>query len=300
MQLYFWLVHFFLIFIYLIIFQEKHKQLFYSELLILLFLPIAGFFLLVYSRWLRWKTYRFGVDEDKLEHLNQLLEHEENTETLSSPIKYSNDVVALNDVLYLTDVADKRKLLTTAIRQATLADSSILKRAIRDTDREVSHYAVSIAANNLSIMEKQIFLMESQWETNCNDRAYLKEYEKLLQNYIVLNVLEENTLKKLKNRYKDVLLRVFSIEDDGYFLEKLVNLLLTERNFEEAEHIINNFNSRNSEQEQGYLLLLKIYIMQKRHTDVQKLLEQLKASRVRFSPEGMKLIRFWSLGASHG
>lgn len=300
MQLYFWLVHFFLIFIYLIIFQEKHKQLFYSELLILLFLPIAGFFLLVYSRWLRWKTYRFGVDEDKLEHLNQLLEHEENTETLSSPIKYSNDVVALNDVLYLTDVADKRKLLTTAIRQATLADSSILKRAIRDTDREVSHYAVSIAANNLSIMEKQIFLMESQWETNCNDSAYLKEYEKLLQNYIVLNVLEENTLKKLKNRYKDVLLRVFSIEDNGCFLEKLVNLLLTERNFEEAEHIINNFNSRNSEQEQGYLLLLKIYIMQKRHTDVQKLLEQLKASRVRFSPEGMKLIRFWSLGASHG
>lgn len=300
MQLYFWLVHFFLIFIYLIIFQEKHKQLFYSELLILLFLPIAGFFLLVYSRWLRWKTYRFGMDEDKLEHLNQLLEHEQNTETLSSPIKYSNDVVALNDVLYLTDVADKRKLLTTAIRQATLADSSILKRAIRDTDREVSHYAVSIAANNLSIMEKQIFLMESQWETNCNDRAYLKEYEKLLQNYIVLNVLEENTLKKLKNRYKDVLLRVFSFEDNGYFLEKLVNLLLTERNFEEAEHIINNFNSRNSEQEQGYLLLLKIYIMQKRHTDVQKLLEQLKASRVRFSPEGMKLIRFWSLGASHG
>lgn len=300
MQLYFWLVHFFLIFIYLIIFQEKHKQLFYSELLILLFLPIAGFFLLVYSRWLRWKTYRFGVDEDKLEHLNQLLEHEQNTETLSSPIKYSNDVVALNDVLYLTDVADKRKLLTTAIRQATLADSSILKRAIRDTDREVSHYAVSIAANNLSIMEKQIFLMESQWETNCNDRAYLKEYEKLLQNYIVLNVLEENTLKKLKNRYKDVLLRVFSFEDNGYFLEKLVNLLLTERNFEEAEHIINNFNSRNSEQEQGYLLLLKIYIMQKRHTDVQKLLEQLKASRVRFSPEGMKLIRFWSLGANHG
>ena len=74
---------------------------------------------------------------------------------------------------------------------------------------------------------------------------------------------------------------------------------MTESNFEEAEHIINNFNARNPEQEQGYLLLLKIYIIQKRHIDAQKLLEQLKSSKVRFSADGMKLIRFWSLGVNN-
>lgn len=299
MELFFWLVHFILIFIYLILFKEKHRQHFFSELLILLFLPIIGFILLCYSRWLRWKTYRFGVDNDNMAQLNQLLEHEQNTETVSSPIKYNNDVVALNDVLYLNDVADKRKLLTTAIRQAALDDISILKRAIRDTDREVAHYAVSVATNNLSIMEKQTQLMESQWETNCNNITYLKKFEKLLQNYITLNALEENSLNKLKKRYKDVLLKIFTFEDNEYFLEKLVSVFLTESNFEEAEHIINNFNARNPEQEQGYLLLLKIYIMQKRHIDAQKLLEQLKSSKVRFSADGMKLIRFWSLGVNN-
>ena len=44
---------------------------------------------------------------------------------------------------------------------------------------------------------------------------------------------------------------------------------------------------------------MKIYIIQKRHIDAQKLLEQLKSSKVRFSADGMKLIRFWSLGVNN-
>ena len=300
MELYFWLVHFILIFFYLILFREKHRQHFFSELLILLFLPIIGFILLCYSRWLRWTTYRFGVDNDNVAQLNQLLEHEQNTETVSSPIKYNNDAVALNDVLYLNDVADKRKLLTTAIRQAALDDISILKRAIRDTDREVAHYAVSVATNNLSIMEKQNHLMESQWEEKCKDINYLKEYAKLLQSYIALDVLEDYTLEKLKDRYKDILLRILIVEESNdYYLELLVNLLLSTEDFEKAESMIMHFILKHSEQEEGYILLLKLYVMQKRHADIVKLLSQLKSSKVHFSAEGMKLMRFWSLGVNN-
>lgn len=299
MQGYFWLVHFLLVCIYLVLFREKHRQLFLSELLILIFLPIAGFILLCYSRWLRWRMNRYGVDKDKLDLVNLLLEQEQNTETISAPIKLSNDVVALNDVLYLDDVADKRKLLTTAIRQSALDDSSILKRAIRDSDRDVAHYAVSMATNNLSIMEKQVHLMEIKWETKSDDLMYLKEYSELLHSYIALDVLEEYTLGKLKKRYKDVLLKILSFEDDEYYLEKLVDLLLDIGESEEAEQIINSFNVRYPEKEQGYLLLLKIYVMQKRHSDAARLLAQLKSSNVYFSAEGMKLIRFWNLGVEN-
>lgn len=299
MQGYFWLVHFLLVCIYLVLFREKHRQLFLSELLILIFLPIAGFILLCYSRWLRWRMNRYGVDKDKLDLVNLLLEQEQNTETISAPIKLSNDVVALNDVLYLDDVADKRKLLTTAIRQSALDDSSILKRAIRDSDRDVAHYAVSMATNNLSIMEKQVHLMEIEWETKSDDLMYLKEYSELLHSYIALDVLEEYTLGKLKKRYKDVLLKILSFEDDEYYLEKLVDLLLDIGESEEAEQIINSFNVRYPEKEQGYLLLLKIYVMQKRYSDAARLLAQLKSSNVYFSAEGMKLIRFWNLGVEN-
>lgn len=296
----FLLMHCILVTVYLILFREKHMQRFFSELLILLFLPIFGFILLSYSRWLRWKTYHFGVDNDKREQLNLLLEQEQNTETVSSPIKYSDDIVALNDVFYLDDVADKRKLLTTAMRQTALDDSSILKRAMRDADREVSHYAVSIATNNLSIMEKQVCQMDLIWKTKSENIEYLKDYAKFLQSYIVLDVLEKYSLEKLKNRYKEVLLKILSLEEDnGNFLEELVNLLLESENFAEAERIIKNFNLRNPEQEHGFLFLLKIYVMQKRHADAVRLLAELKTSKVRFSAEGIKLIRFWNLGVSN-
>lgn len=299
MQVYFWIADFLLILSYLLLFREKHRQHFYSELLILVFLPVAGFLLLVYSRRLRAGILRYGIDKDKLEQVNLLLEKEENTETISAPVKLSNDVVALNDVLYLDDVADKRKLLTTAIRQSALDDSSILKRAIRDSDRDVAHYAVSMATNNLSIMEKQVHQLEKVWDENTEDIDYLKEYAELLQSYIALDVLEEYTLAKLKKRYKEVLTRILIFEDDGYYLEKLINLLLDMGEPAEAERIINSFNFRHPEEEQGYLLLLQIYVMQKRHADAARLLAQLKSSQVHFSAEGMKLIRFWNLGVSN-
>lgn len=299
MQVYFWIVHFLLVLLYLLLFREKHRQHFYSELLILIFLPAAGFLLLVYSRWLRARIQRFGIDKDKLEQVSLLLEKDENTETISAPVKLSNDVVALNDVLYLDDVADKRKLLTTAIRQSALDDSSILKRAIRDSDRDVAHYAVSMATNNLSIMEKQVHQLEKAWDENCEDIQYLKEYAELLQSYIALDVLEEYTLEKLKKRCKEVLIKILTYEDDGYYLEKLINLLLDMGESAEAERIINSFNFRHPEEEQGYLLLLQIYVMQKRHADAARLLAKLKSSQVHFSAEGMKLIRFWNLGVSN-
>lgn len=65
MQGYFWLAHFLLVILYLVLFREKHKQHFLSELLILLALPVAGFILLVYSRWLRQRMHHLEPRMEK-------------------------------------------------------------------------------------------------------------------------------------------------------------------------------------------------------------------------------------------
>ncbi|MBR4847635.1 MAG: hypothetical protein IKV08_05475, partial [Phascolarctobacterium sp.] len=119
--------------------------------------------LMMYCSWIRRKVAREGVDGDNEKHLRKLMEAEMNTETISAEVMYSNDIVPLNDVLYLEKVGDKRNLLTTAIRQAALSDSTILKRAIRDEEREVSHYAVSMATNQVSLLEKQMNNFQAEW-----------------------------------------------------------------------------------------------------------------------------------------
>lgn len=297
--LYFILVHFILMLIYLGIFRDTHKQHFVCELLILLSLPIAGFIFLVYSKWLRQRIQSCGIESDKQEYMEELLERDKNIETISANVKQSDDIVPLDDVLYLDDVTDKHKLLTTAIRQSVLVDSSILRRAIRDEDRDVAHYAVSMATNSVSVMEKRVANLESQWKKQKGNLSYLKKYAEVLRSYIALGILEEYTLDKLNARYEDILARILSLEDDEYFLEKLIDVLVAGSNYAKAENILHGFNARHPEQEQGYLLLLKIYVMQKRHDDVELLLRQLKQSKIYFSAEGMKLIRFWSSGVNN-
>lgn len=58
MQVYFWPFHFLLVLVYLVLFREKHRQHFLSELFILVMLPVAGFLLLCYSRWLKRRKSR--------------------------------------------------------------------------------------------------------------------------------------------------------------------------------------------------------------------------------------------------
>lgn len=297
--LYFLLIHFVLVCVYLGLFRNRHRQHFISELLIVLFLPITGFIFLIYSKWLRQHMKSFGIARDKQQHLDSLLERDKNIETISTQVKQSDNIVPLDDVLYLDNVTDKHKLLTTAIRQSALVDSSILKRAIRDKDRDVAHYAVSMATNSVSVMEKQVSHMETQWEKQKDNLNYLKGYAELLHSYIALGIVEEYTLEKLNVRYEEVLERILSLEDDEYFLEKLIDVLTARRRYEKAENILIAFNARHPEQEQGHLLLLKVYVMQKRHDEIAMLLEKLKQSKIYFSAEGMKLIRFWSSGVNN-
>lgn len=294
MILYFASAHFLLMLIYVAAFRDAHKQHFFCDLLILAFLPFAGFIFLVYSRWLRRHLQSCGVASDKQEQLDALLERDKNIETISVQVRQSADVVPLDDVLYLEDVTEKHKLLTTAIRQSALVDSSILKHAILDKDREVAHYAVSMATNSVSVMEKQISQLEGQWEKRMHNPAYLKQYAEILRRYIMLGIVEEFTLAKLKLRYEEILERIISLEDDAYYLEKLVDLLSAGGEYARAEKILDGYNARHPEQEQGYLLLLKIYVLQKRHDYVERLLARLKRSKIRFSAEGMRLVRFWS------
>ena len=55
---------------------------------------------------------------------------------------------------------------------------------------------------------------------------------------------------------------------------------------------------RYPENELGYLLLLKTYVLQKRRNDVDALIKSFRGSKVHFSAEGMRLVRYWGNGDS--
>lgn len=293
----FCVIHLLLIITYFLFrrtFNKEHKLV---ELLIVIFLPITGILLMLYCSWIRTKLLKEGLSEENQEHMRVLTNLEENTETISAEVKYSNDIVPLNDVLYLENVGDKRNLLTTAIRQSALSDSTILKRAIRDEEREVSHYAVSMATNQVSSLEKQMNAFASQWESRRTDLQYLRQYAETIKAYIELDIFDEFTAKKLFSKYEKVLQLIYTLEpENDFYFEELLNLKFRQKQYVECEKLLVLHIKRYPENELGYLLLLKTYVLQKRRNEVDALLQSFRKSRIHFSAEGMALVRFWGNG----
>lgn len=293
----FCIVHLSIIITYFLFRKTRKVEQKVVEMLVVTFLPILGACLMLYCYWSRSLVLRKGISEENQAQLNNLMDLEKNTETISTEIKYSNDIVPLNDVLYLENVGDKRNLLTTAIRQSALKDSTILKRAIRDEEREVSHYAVSMATNQVSFLEKQMNNLETEWEEKRADLHYLYQYANAIKEYIALDIFDEFTAKKLFDKYEKVLRLIYTMqpENDLYF-EDLINLKFKQKQYAECEKILQLHIKRYAENELGYLLLLKTYVLQKRRPDVDALIASFRGSKIHFSADGMRLVRFWGNG----
>ena len=292
-------LHIFVVIAYFLFRRTFNVQHMLAEMLIVFFLPVAGVMLMMYCSWIRMKVRREGVDDDNEKHLRKLMEAELNTETISAEVMYSNDIVPLNDVLYLEKVGDKRNLLTTAIRQSALSDSTILKRAIRDEEREVSHYAVSMATNQVSILEKQMNNFQAEWDAKRTDVHYLHQYAEVIKQYIAFDIFDEFTAVKLFERYNKVLQLIYKMEPENeLYFEDLINLKFKQKQYAEAESILALHVKRYPENELGYLLLLKTYVSQKRRKDVDALIKSFRGSKIHFSAEGMRLVRYWGNGES--
>ena len=289
----FCVLHIFVVIAYFLFRRTFNFQHLLAEMLIVFFLPVAGVMLMMYCSWIRRKVIREGVDDDNEKHLRKLMEAEMNTETISAEVMYRNDV------LYLEKVGDKRNLLTTAIRQAALSDSTILKRAIRDEEREVSHYAVSMATNQVSLLEKQMNNFQAEWDAKRGDVVYLRKYAEVIKQYIAFDIFDEFTAVKLFDRYNKVLQLIYKIEPENeLYFEDLINLKFKQKQYAEAEDILTLHIKRYPEIELGYLLLLKTYVLQKRRKDVNALIKSFRGSKIHFSAEGMRLVRYWGNGDS--
>ena len=82
------------------------------------------------------------------------------------------------------------------------------------------------------------------------------------------------------------------------YFEDLINLKFKQKQYAEAEDILTLHIKRYPEIELGYLLLLKTYVLQKRRKDVNALIKSFRGSKIHFSAEGMRLVRYWGNGDS--
>lgn len=204
------------------------------------------------------------------------------------------DVVALNDILALEKFSGKRQILTNAIKENSLQNQHILKQAVSDDDREVSHYAATMLTDRIAKLERRLNENQRQQEKT-PELEKLFDYADTINKYLELGYLDEKSRQQKENEYADLLERILAVwqQDKKYFAAR-IRLDIKRNEIKSAEKYCELYQEYFPKNEDVYLLKAELYHKLKNKAKLQQAIEELKACPINLSAGGLKLIRFWS------
>lgn len=265
------------------------------EFIICVSIPVFGILYLLLGNMLHKFAYNnIGESEylkEKLVHLKV---------GVGAVKQYMANVIPLSDALYLDDVVNKRELLTNAIRQDTLTDHRLLFKAVRDNDREISHYAASMLTAMLENMETELFRLEQQLQAQPDNYECQIAYVEQMAEYLTIYLLEPLRKAKYLQQYRLVLWKLINspfAKEQHY--ANLFDCELNLGNYVQAEALCQQYLQDAAGNEEPYLLYIKLYQHLKNYKALHQKLSELKSCPICLSPKALNIIRFWDRGGSN-
>lgn len=212
-------------------------------------------------------------------------------------VRYDEDIVPLRDAYLLNDEHKKRKFFTDAIKQNVISNQRILQAAIKDSDREMSYYAVSMLTSRLENIETELFALEQEINSTSgeNNLAQKREYERLLSEYLKnKNFIDHVTFSKKQAEYIELLLELIAKcpEAQSYYL-KAGQALIAMRDFERAAVVCEKFAAQFANSEQAMLLYIELYKEAHDYARFKAKIEELKKSPLKLSTKALNIIRYF-------
>ena len=266
------------------------------EAVVVLALPGLGLLLALGCRIL---CAKFHLEKRQLP-----MERPEEEPLFLESMAYDGNIVPLNDTFLMEDAKKKRELFTTAIKQDALKDQETLRMALNDDDRETAYYAVSLLTTQMEQLESQLFEAEGklQQEQESEHLEDLEEYAGLLREYLSHEkFIDHVTFQQKKGVYLGILDRLVSLlpERKEYYMEEFQELIAG-KDFATASEVCKAFQEHFPEDEDSYLMYIRLYQAMRDPGKLQAKIAELKACPIRLSVEAMRVIRYWDRGAQHG
>lgn len=263
----------------------------YSECLTAAFVPYFGILFLVALKIDRY--LRRGVEEPDVYH-----QFQNDRTVLGGQMQTEVNIIPLNDALFIEEIKEKRALLTTAIKQNILDNGEILRRALKDADREVSHYAVAMLTNQIETIEQELFRLERQMAEEGESRPLLRAYAKKLRAYLDLDFLDRISQHKRENAYVTLLERLLDMDAEAKEVyQALIERLMDMGQHARAEAICQRFALQFPRDEAPFLSYIALYTEMKDAVKQQQKIAELKASPLQLSAKALEVIRFWDRGS---
>lgn len=201
----------------------------------------------------------------------------------------------LEDVLLLDDGPTRRSQLLHLLNDRPERYLDLLRRASRNEDVEVVHYATTAMSELNKDYDLQLQRAEKRWR---EDPRRLEEYLRALGEYLD-KAMAPRRIRDIQRRQYVTLLAMRQQQaptlENGLLLTR--QLLLLEE-FEQAEEQLHDLLRRWPAEQQVWLLRLELAARCHDGTGVRRVLRQAQAAGVWFDGEARRTLAFWQQEAA--
>lgn len=205
------------------------------------------------------------------------------------------NMISLQDALILNSNQVKRKTLMNVLKNDFLQQAPLLAAALKSEDNETSHYAATALQQAKSLLAKQLRHIERELTERPNDLDVMIRYLTILKQMIDMEFLDRHTQLKYTYSYLHALTAFIELGgtiDPEYHIER-IQIALSLGEYEQALSASELFLVQHPRREQAYFEAMHVHYAMKNVTQVHHLVDALRASDIRLSPEGLQQLRFW-------
>lgn len=288
------IAHIIVSFAYYLMIRRNAKFQVFSECLFVLLIPVFGLGFMLAMK--LFKRYQSGRDE-QLDVYHQV---KNDRVILGGNMQIGVDTIPLNDALFIEDTREKRALLTNAIKQNVLDNGEILRKALRDPDREVSHYAVSMLTHQIEKTEAQLFYLEKAVQEKPGDVELLIKYRETMKRYLTIDFLDKVSKRQSEERYVALLMMMIDagIKDQSLYVEA-IDFEIKFGRCEKAEKLCRAFAEAFPLAEEQFIAHMSLYWEMKDLAKLQDQMRALKACPIQLTIRSLEIIRFWEQGRKY-
>lgn len=272
----------------------KTKEEFFIGFIIMICLPFFGSIFYIINIYYRKKiTSKFNNSELEKDNYSK----SDNLKSKPFYLSKNMEVIPIEDALVLNDEKIKKSLIINVLKSDSYKYLDFLKEAIRDEDTETSHYAATAVTEVKRKLTLAIQEFKEKYQKNKTDLTIIKAYADALKKYNDSGLLDKNAYQKNLSTYKDLLEKIIEMEAaDEYLYEEIINCYIILKDFERAIEYCNQYFENFKKSEKPYLLIMKIYFINKNRTKFNKVLRKLRESNIILNRDSLNLIKFWLEG----
>lgn len=284
------LLHFFLSIVFSGFFYLKDKSMSYAIIALLISLSLPGLGMLLFLT-IHYDFFNSKINHD--EHINKKNINRKYFKELN--IVDETNVVSLEETLLISDISQRRETMMKTLKKDALNYFQFISNALNNDDAETSHYAASSMLHTRRLLDTKMREISKLYHEKPNEISIAMDYFDITDRYIKIFDLDSDIIKKYIEDNILILKRIIENKEETpqKYIIRLIELLITTNNYNEARKYCEIILSDYPENEEKYVGLLNSYYGMKDKKNFDFILGRLIDSDFIFSSKMLEIIRFW-------